>query len=506
MVYKKVYIKGAGWLSNEDISATAAIAESKLNLNDPTHPENHATRHVDGGADEITSPLDLLAIPDLPASKITSGILAAARGGLGKALSPNWTNDYILVYKTATDNFVMEPKTAPQAHAATHEPGGTDEVNDIDILNSGVLLSAHSARHQPGGADALPTGIPSSIGTTNSEGTSTSFPRLDHVHAHPSGLGTDLHHAKLHSTDHNVGGADALSVGVPTNIGISNSEGYASNFVRCDHVHRHPDLPFDLHSVYLLADGSRAMTGPLDLEVRTSDPTLTEGRLWYRGDIDELRIAKSATEFEKIAFKGYGFAEATLFENGFMDTISPAEMANTGTGSYAGTPAFGDIQSGAVANDQHSAYVQWTPAIDLAFGIFDKLPQFEAYLYFPSVAAMNFWMILGGGANVPEDVTQKKVGIKIINGALYAFSGDGTAQSTLDLTTSLAAGSWYRIRVKHTGTGIMVYVDGNPTTEKTTNIPAGSLGTDKCFQLILQTTEAVNKRVFFKPVKFLHAI
>lgn len=44
---------------------------------------------------------------------------------------------------------------APQAHTASHEPTGADEVNDIDIGNTGVLLSAHAARHQAGGADVL---------------------------------------------------------------------------------------------------------------------------------------------------------------------------------------------------------------------------------------------------------------------------------------------------------------------------------------------------------------
>lgn len=41
------------------------------------------------------------------------------------------------------------------AHAATHEPAGADEVNDIDIGNTGVLLSAHKARHVAAGADAF---------------------------------------------------------------------------------------------------------------------------------------------------------------------------------------------------------------------------------------------------------------------------------------------------------------------------------------------------------------
>ncbi len=39
-------------------------------------------------------------------------------------------------------------------------------------------------------------GVPSSIGATNVEGVSAELCRKDHVHAHPSGLGADLHHTK----------------------------------------------------------------------------------------------------------------------------------------------------------------------------------------------------------------------------------------------------------------------------------------------------------------------
>jgi len=66
---------------------------------------------------------------------------------------------------------------------------------DVEILRTGVLLSAHETRHRPGGADALPVGVPSDIGTANAEGVSTSFARLDHVHKHPTGLGETLHHS-----------------------------------------------------------------------------------------------------------------------------------------------------------------------------------------------------------------------------------------------------------------------------------------------------------------------
>jgi len=44
------------------------------------------------------------------------------------------------------------------AHHTRHEPGGADEVQDIDILNTGTIVSAHASRHASGGADPLPAG------------------------------------------------------------------------------------------------------------------------------------------------------------------------------------------------------------------------------------------------------------------------------------------------------------------------------------------------------------
>lgn len=101
-------------------------------------------------------------------------------------------------------------------------------------------LPAHSVTHIPGGVDALPVGIPSNIGVANAVGALNAFVRQDHIHAHPAGLGIDLHHPQIHAPTHIVGAGDPLSVGVPSNIGVANAEGALTNFVRRDHVHAHP--------------------------------------------------------------------------------------------------------------------------------------------------------------------------------------------------------------------------------------------------------------------------
>lgn len=50
------------------------------------------------------------------------------------------------------------------------------------VTIDGVDISGHASRHLPGGSDALSTATPVAIGTSLSEGSSSSYARSDHVH------------------------------------------------------------------------------------------------------------------------------------------------------------------------------------------------------------------------------------------------------------------------------------------------------------------------------------
>lgn len=52
-----------------------------------------------------------------------------------------------------------------------------------NLLN-GVDITAHAARHLPGGPDALTTGMPVNVGSANAQGAAAAFSRSDHVHNH----------------------------------------------------------------------------------------------------------------------------------------------------------------------------------------------------------------------------------------------------------------------------------------------------------------------------------
>lgn len=85
---------------------------------------------------------------------------------------------------------------SPTAHAASHQDGGTDEINVGGL--SGLLADAqtplaHAASHLPSGGDPLTTAAPTQgIGAGNTEGTAESFARSDHDHTIRESGGQDL--------------------------------------------------------------------------------------------------------------------------------------------------------------------------------------------------------------------------------------------------------------------------------------------------------------------------
>lgn len=70
---------------------------------------------------------------------------------------------------------------------------------------------------------------------------------------------------KIAKTSVSDGSGSSLSgVGTPVDISTANATGSATTINRSDHVHKHPDIASDLHSVYLLAAGSRGLSADWD--------------------------------------------------------------------------------------------------------------------------------------------------------------------------------------------------------------------------------------------------
>jgi hypothetical protein len=73
-----------------------------------------------------------------------------------------------------------------------------------------------------------------------------------------------------------VHGSVFHNVGTPVAIAAANAEGSSALVPRLDHVHAHPQLSGDLHPDYVLADGSRPVTGKQDFEAGIRVDTIEE--------------------------------------------------------------------------------------------------------------------------------------------------------------------------------------------------------------------------------------
>jgi hypothetical protein len=109
-----------------------------------------------------------------------------------------------ILYTAGAAAATPKPPDLPAGHiiiALVYVPATTTVILASHIRDFGFWTSLfeHGSRHLPDATnDSLPVGTPSDIGTSNAEGSANAFVRQDHVHKHPSGLGTDLHHGKQH--------------------------------------------------------------------------------------------------------------------------------------------------------------------------------------------------------------------------------------------------------------------------------------------------------------------
>ena len=108
----------------------------------------------------------------------SSGVNATSDHGNLLGLSDDDHQQYLLVTgaRSLTGNLIM----------------GSNSIIGVLQVN-GVTVESHSSRHLPNGSDPLATGVPSTIGTSNSEGIANVFARQDHIHAHGNQPGGTLH-------------------------------------------------------------------------------------------------------------------------------------------------------------------------------------------------------------------------------------------------------------------------------------------------------------------------
>lgn len=138
---------------------------------------------------------------------------------------------------TAVDHQSLSNRDDITAHAQYLLKGGDSMTGTLDLNSNlitnatsvnGVVVESISTRLVPGGLDALPTSAPVAIELTNNIGTSSTFARADHRHAHG-----DLSGGTLHASVTGVSNGFMLSTD-KTKLDNSNNVPTASSLVEWD--------------------------------------------------------------------------------------------------------------------------------------------------------------------------------------------------------------------------------------------------------------------------------
>jgi hypothetical protein len=102
------------------------------------------------------------------------------------------SNNYVLITDSNSNNlFSIENDGQVKVYSNALDLMG-NTISNSGLIN-GVDIELHSSRHLPNGLDPLTTGTPSTLGLTNSQGSSNAFSRQDHIHAHGNQSGGSLH-------------------------------------------------------------------------------------------------------------------------------------------------------------------------------------------------------------------------------------------------------------------------------------------------------------------------
>lgn len=105
-----------------------------------------------------------------------------------------------------------------------------------------------------------------------------------------------------------------------------------------------------------------------------------------------------------------------------------------------------------------------------------------------------FEMMTGNGA---YGVNNRHFGFRVINGALYAVSDDGTNQTETSVVSVISTASAYELEARFVpATSITYYVNGSLLATHSTNLPSGTTDANKLLDFVAHTTENAIKSFY----------
>ena len=307
-----------GTLTNVKISATAAIARTKI--------LNTAVTEVDGGT--VTGTIS-----------VSGGTLVLPQG---TTLPSTGLVEGQIFWKTDTNQLFVFDGTIFQDAGGVHAFGGAEHIADtlanvnskisdatLDDSSAARTPLAHAASHSNAGSDEITT---ENLGTASVDTSAALRPDgagglafSDVSHNDLTGVTSDQHHPQLHAAAHADGAGDEISVeslataGGTGTVPVGNGTG---GLIMGDHGNI-SGLSDDDHTQYILVDGTRAFSGV----VSGITPTTTS-HLATKGYVDGL-------------LQGLDWQESVLDQDLATPPGSPSTgdryiIAATATGAWTG--------------------------------------------------------------------------------------------------------------------------------------------------------------------------
>jgi hypothetical protein len=269
---------------------------------------------------------------------------------------------------------------------------------------------------------------------------------------------------------------------------VTGAYGYADDLVM------HEQTP----SVWI-QDGA-VQTNHIRFNVLDSDPTYETGKMWYRGDLDELRFASGNTldkvaQIPKIPL-GAPMRQLFWFRSSWLPAYCEKTTIPSGSSGY--TTWYSDyveIGTGSTANSTCQLLKKWLSLKTT----WDKKRIVSCLIL---TGALNSQRLRIWSGTDFQTSGKPSFGVYVDNNSdnysatIYGFAWNGTSATTISLGT-LNTLSEYLITMEFTpGLSLKFFINGVSVGTITTNLPSGATNSETAFNIEIFNYSAYNKIVY----------
>lgn len=206
-------------------------------------------------------------------------------------------------------------------------------------------------------------------------------------------------------------------------------------------------------------------------------------------------IAKTGTYSHGVPYRGIGFERYHydgLFWQTFFESIDGFSDDSVFPGVLVLGIAYLAFDTGAAVADV--AGISETVQYDIVPFTWNNGRRFKTRVWVESNTTQVFWIVTGdiGGGGINEHI-----GFKIVNGTLWGTTGDGGAESTVNLGATTAPDTISLEAVMDlslTTPEVRFYVDGSYVNNLTANLPSGTTFATCVLRMYLQATGGAIRR------------